>query len=67
MTSDAAYPNGQNALSNPVSITVNNLRATTSILIPAKATTLSGSTYLDASASNATGVEFLLFGGGYGF
>ena len=67
VTSDATYPNGQNALSNPVSITVNNPRAPTSILIPAKATTLSGSTYLDASASNATGVEFLLFGGGYGF
>ena len=52
---------------NPVSITVKNPLATTSILIPAKATTLSGSTYLDASGSNATGVEFLLFGGGYGF
>ena len=27
---------------------------------------LSGSTYLDASASNATTVEFVLFGGSYG-
>jgi hypothetical protein len=40
---------------------------TTSILIPSNGTTLSGSTYLDASASNATGVEFLLFGGIYGY
>jgi hypothetical protein len=28
---------------------------------------LSGSTYVDASASNATSVEFLLFGGVYGY
>ena len=28
---------------------------------------MSGSTYLDASASNATSVTFLLFGGTYGF
>ena len=40
---------------------------TTSVLIPSNGTTLSGSTYLDASASNATSVEFLLFGGTYGF
>jgi hypothetical protein len=40
---------------------------TTSILIPSIGATLSGSTYLDASASNATSVEFLLFGGTYGF
>jgi hypothetical protein len=48
-----------------VSITVAN--PTTSILIPSNGATLSGSTYLDASATNATGVEFLLFGGSYGY
>ena len=40
---------------------------TTSVLIPSQSTTLSGSTDLDASASNATSVEFLLYGGSYGF
>ena len=40
---------------------------TASVLIPSNGTTLSGSTYLDASASNATSVEFRLFGGTYGF
>src|ERR1700733_15999610 len=40
---------------------------TTSVLVPANGATVSGSTYLDASASNATSVEFLLFGGTYGF
>ena len=49
-------------MSSPLSISVDNA-PTTSILIPAKGATLSGSTYLDASAANATGVEFLLFGG----
>jgi uncharacterized protein YjbI with pentapeptide repeats len=64
---DVAYANGQNGYSAPVSITVNNPLPTTTILIPSKTTTLGGSTYLDASASNATSVKFLLFGGGYGF
>jgi DNA-binding beta-propeller fold protein YncE len=39
----------------------------TSILLPSNGATLSGSTYLDASASNATSVKFLLFGGSYGY
>ena len=39
----------------------------TSVLVPPSGATLSGSTYLDASASNATSVEFLLFGGTYGY
>ena len=39
---------------------------TTSVLA-CQRDTLSGSTYLDASGSNATSVEFLLFGGPYGF
>ena len=37
----------------------------TSVLIPSTGAPLSGSTYLDASASNATSVEFLLVGGSY--
>jgi hypothetical protein len=44
-----------------------NYPATTSIVLPAAGATLSGSTYLDASATNATSVEFLVFGGSYGF
>jgi Bacterial Ig domain len=39
----------------------------TSVLVPSSGATLSGSTYLDASALNATSVEFLLFGGTYGY
>lgn len=38
----------------------------TSVLVPSNGATLSGSTYLDASATNATNVAFLLFGGIYG-
>ena len=53
--------------STAVSITVNNPLPTTSILVPSMAATLSGSTYLDASASNATSVEFRTFGGSYGY
>ena len=37
------------------------------MVIPSNGATLSGSTLLDASASNATSVEFQLFGGVYGF
>jgi ribosome biogenesis protein Tsr3 len=40
---------------------------TSSVLAPSTGATLSGSTYLDASASNATSVEFRLFGGSYGY
>ena len=39
---------------------------TTSVLFPSNGATLSGSTLLDASATNATSVEFRLFGGSYG-
>ncbi len=59
---------GDGAYSPPVSITVNNQPpASTSVLVPSNGATLSGSTTLDASASNATSVEFLLFGGTYGY
>ena len=38
------------------------------ILVPSPGTaTLKGTTYLDAGATNATNVKFLLFGGTYGF
>ena len=40
---------------------------TTSVVIPSNGATLSGSTVLDASASNATSVVFQIFGGVYGF
>ncbi len=57
---------GGSTFSTGVSITVNNPLPTTSVLLPSNGATLSGSTYLDASASNATSVEFVLFGGSYG-
>jgi Bacterial Ig domain len=53
-----------NSASAPLFI---NTPPTTSVLIPSNGATLSGSTYLDASASNATSVEFRLFGGVYGY
>ena len=46
--------------------TGSNPPPTTSVLIPSNGATLSGSTLLDASATNATSVEFRLFGGSYG-
>ena len=46
-----------------VTITVAN--PTTTILIPSNGATLSGTTTLDASASNATSVKFYLFGNGH--
>ena len=56
------------AFSAPVSITVNNSPPpTTSVLVPVTGATLSGTTTLDASASNATSVEFWLLGGSYGY
>ena len=61
-----AFGAGGSAFSSGVSITVSNL-PTTSVLIPSSGATLSGSTTLDASASNATSVEFRLFGGIYGY
>jgi hypothetical protein len=59
--------NGINpAATQSFTLTVGDLPVT-SILIPSGGTTLSGTTYLDAAASNATNVEFLLFGGVYGY
>jgi hypothetical protein len=57
---------GLSTTSAPVSVTFTN-PPTTSVLVPSKGAGVSGSTYLDASATNATSVQFLLYGGSYGF
>jgi hypothetical protein len=62
-----AFNGSEITASSGVNIAVKNTPPTTSVLIPSSGATLSGSTYLDASASNATKVEFLLFGGTYGY
>ena len=68
VVSSLAFNSTGSAYSGGVNITVNNPPPpTTSVLIPSNGATLSGSTLLDASASNATSVEFQLFGGVYGF
>ena len=62
-----ALNDGSSAYSAGVTITVSN-PLTTSVLRPAGGATLSGTTAtLDASASNATGVQFSIVGGTYGF
>ena len=68
LLSEATGPGGS-TFSPGVSITVNNTSLpTTSVLVPAKGATLSGTgSTLDASASNATSVEFWILGGSYGF
>jgi hypothetical protein len=58
--------NGFSTTSAPVTVTTSN-PPTATVLIPSKGATLSGSTTLDASATNASSVQFLLFGGSYGF
>jgi YVTN family beta-propeller protein len=55
------------AFSSGVGVTVKNPLPTTSILVPSNGASRSGSTYLDASATNATSVEFRLLGGSFGF
>ncbi len=51
----------------PITITVKNPAPTTTVLIPPNGATQSGTAaLLDAVASNATSVEFALFGGTYG-
>ncbi len=62
-----AFGPGGSAYSSHVSITVNNALRPTSVIIPSNGATLSGTAAtLDASASNATSVQFWLFGGTYG-
>ena len=61
-----ALNGGSGAFSAGVTITIAN-PLTTSVLIPASGATLSGTTAtLDASASNATSVQFSIVGGTYG-
>ncbi len=57
---------GLSTTSSPLSVTISN-PPTTSIVLPSSGASLSGSTELDASALNATSVEFLLLGGAYGY
>jgi hypothetical protein len=66
LLSEAFNSTGSAFSSVGVNITVGN-PPTTSVLIPSNGATVSGSTLLDASASNATSVEFRLFGGTFGF
>ncbi len=61
-----AFDSDGSASSANVNITVNNPPTpTTSVIIPSNGAALSGTTLLDATASNATSVEFRLFGGSY--
>ena len=64
-----AFNSSGTAFSPSVSIAVaNSPPPTTTVLIPKSGATLSGTAAtLDASASNATSVEFWLFGGAYGY
>ena len=74
----ATVPNGSYALVSGatnasgstfggVDIVVNNPLSATAVLVPSNGATVTGSTPLDASASNANSVEFLLFGGSFGY
>ncbi len=62
-----AFNSTANAVSTGVAVTVaNSPPPTTSVVIPSAGATLSGTAaLLDAAASNATSVQFLLSGGGY--
>ena len=51
----------------PTSTTPITTPPITSVIIPSNGATVSGTTTLDATASNATSVEFRLFGGSYGY
>ena len=48
-------------------ITIGTVPATTKVIIPSNGATLSGTKALDATASNATSVNFWLLGGSYGY
>jgi Calcineurin-like phosphoesterase/Bacterial Ig domain len=61
-----AFNSSGSAFSANVSITVNNPLPTTYVAVPSNGATLSGtSAGLDAGASNATSVQFLITGGSY--
>ena len=66
LTLSSGATSGATAGSAFVTVTIEP-HPTTSVLVPTSGATLSGLTYIDASASNATSVKFLLFGGVYGY
>jgi len=67
LLSEAFGAGGSTFSGSAVSITVtNNPPPTTSVVIPSNGAKVSGTTTLDASASNATSVEFWILGGSYG-
>jgi chitinase len=66
LVAQATGPGGT-TYSAGVPFKVSNAAPTTSIVLPSPGATLSGSTYLDAAATNATSVQFLVFGGSFGF
>jgi hypothetical protein len=64
LQSVAYYASGASGTSTGTTITVNNPPPVTNVLIPSNGATLTGSQYLDASASGSvTKVEFHLTGG----
>ncbi len=65
LQSVASYAGGVTGTSPPVTVTVDNLPPTTTVVLPANNARLSGTQYLDASASSgASGVVYELSGGG---
>ena len=61
----ASYSGGVSGTSPPVAVTIDNPPPTTTVVLPANNTTLSGSEYLDATASSGvTGVTYELSGNG---
>ena len=64
LQSVASYAGGVSAASTPITITVNNPPPTTSVGLPSNDATVSGSQYLDASASpKVTQVQYEVTGG----
>jgi hypothetical protein len=66
LQSVATDKNGLATTGAPVTVTIEN-PPTTSVLVPSTGASLAGSRYVAATATNATSVQFLLFGGSYGF
>jgi hypothetical protein len=62
-----AFTPTSNALGPNVNVTVDNPPPSAIVARPTNGASVSGSTILDASASNTTNVEFRLFGGIYGY
>jgi hypothetical protein len=68
LQSEAYGTNGLTTYSTAITITVSNAVPTTSVISPASGTTLTGTSYLDATAASTSGiskVEFHLTGGTY--